>query len=250
MELPRSVRTARRRTSGLLAPATIAAVSGAMLAATPAAAALAPADDGAWRFDFGTAASPVAEGYQQVTTTSLYTAETGWGVTVPAGATLFDRDRTGNRTPADPVAEDFVAGVDWGFLLDSVPVGEYDVTVSIGDALTTASSTNATVTLEGAAQTRMTTTKGATTTTTFRTKVEDGQLTVGFTGSGLGAYVNGLVVAPVVPAVPSDLAVDRIAWNGVDLSWNTADGATAYRVLRAPVTGDAVGEYTQVAAVK
>jgi fibronectin type 3 domain-containing protein len=249
VELPRSVRTARRRTSGLLATATIAAVIGAMLAATPAAAALAPADDGAWRFDFGTAASPVAEGYQQVTTTSLYTAETGWGVTVPAGATLFDRDRTGNRTPADPVAEDFVAGVDWGFLLDSVPVGEYDVTVSIGDALTTASSTNATVTLEGAAQTRMTTTKGATTTTTFRTKVEDGQLTVGFTGSGLGAYVNGLVVAPVVPAVPSDLAVDRIAWNGVDLSWNTADGATAYRVLRAPVTGDAVGEYTQVAEI-
>lgn len=248
MELPRSVRTARRP-HGLLATAAVAIVIGATLSPIPAAAALAPADDGAWRFDFGTATSPVAEGYQQVTPASLYTAEAGWGITVPAGVTLFDRNRTGNRTPADPVAEDFVAGLDWGFLLDSVPAGEYDVTVSIGDALTTASSTNATVTLEGTAQTRLTTTKGGTTTQTFRTTVEDGQLTVGFTGSGLGAYVNGLVVAPVVPAVPADLAIDRIAWNGVDLSWNTADGATGYRVLRAPVSGDTVGEFAQVAEV-
>ncbi|KJL47239.1 Rhamnogalacturonan exolyase YesX [Microbacterium hydrocarbonoxydans] len=249
MELPRSVRTARRP-HGLLATAAVAIVIGATLSPIPAAAALAPADDGAWRFDFGTATSPVAEGYQQVTPASLYTAEAGWGITVPAGVTLFDRNRTGNRTPADPVAEDFVAGLDWGFLLDSVPAGEYDVTVSIGDALTTASSTNATVTLEGKAQTRLTTTRGGTTTQTFRTTVEDGQLTVGFTGSGLGAYVNGLVVAPVVPAVPADLAIDRIAWNGVDLSWNTADGATAYRVLRAEVAGDTIGDYTQVGEVE
>lgn len=250
MDLPRSARTPRRRTRVALAATAIVAVIGATLSATPAAAALAPAEDGAWRFDFGTAASPVAQGYQQVTTASLYTSEAGWGVTVPSGATLFDRNRTGNRTPADPVAEDFVAGTDWGFLLDGVPAGEYDVTVSIGDALTTASGTNATLTLEGAPQTRLTTTKGGTTTQTFRTKVEDGQLTVGFTGSGLGAYVNGLVVTPVVPAVPADLAVDRVAWNGVDLSWNTADGAAAYRVLRAEVTGDSIGEYAQFAQVE
>ena len=246
-----STRSARplfaRRTHCTLAAATVAAVIGAALTAAPAAATLAPAQDGSWRFDFGTASSPVADGYQQVLTSSLYTADAGWGVTTADGVSLFDRDRTGNRTPADPVAEDFVAGTDWGFLLDGVPNGEYDVTVSIGDALAGTSGTNATVSLEGVAQTRMTTDKAATTTQTFRTAVEDGQLTLGFTGSGLGAYVNGLVVTPVVPGVPADLTLARVAWNAVDLSWAAADGASAYRVLRAPVTGDAVGDFQQVA---
>ncbi|MFT4156950.1 MAG: fibronectin type III domain-containing protein [Microbacterium sp.] len=249
MDTPRSARPLSRRPLGALAIAAIAAVIGATLSAAPASASLAPADDGAWRFDFGTTTSPVATGYHQVLKTSLYTADAGWGITVPQGVTLFDRDRTGNRTPADPLSEDFVAGTDWGFLLDALPTGQYDVTVSIGDALVTASSTNATISLEGVAQTRMTTTKGATTTQTFRTTVEDGQLTVGFTGSGLGAYINGLVIAPVVPAVPSGLAVERVAWNGVDLSWDAADGAATYRVLRAVVSGDGIGEYTQVAEV-
>lgn len=245
---PRSARPFfARRTRCTIATATVAAVIGTTLIASPAAALLAPADDGSWRFDFGTATSPVAEGYQQVLTTSLYTAEAGWGVTVPDGITLFDRNRTGNRTPADPVAEDFVAGTDWGFALDGVPAGDYDVTVSIGDALAGTSSTNATLTLEGAAQTRLNTDKGGTTTQTFRTPVDDGQLTIGFTGSGLGAYVNGLVVTPVVPVAPADLALARVAWNAVDLTWSAADGATTYRVLRAAVTGDTVGEFQQVA---
>lgn len=250
-----STRSARKsrsfpRLRAGFAAATIAAVVGATMTAVPAAAALDPAADGAWRFDFGTATSPVAEGYEPVLTTSLYTAASGWGVTVPDGVALFARDRTGNRTPADPVAEDFVAGTSWGFLLDSVPAGEYDVTVTIGDALTTASSTNATLTLEGVAQTRLLSPKGGSTTETFRTKVEDGQLTVGFTGSGLGAYVNGLVVAPVLPAVPADLTVAKVAWNTVDLSWTPSDGATAYRVLRADVDGDAVGEFGQIAEIE
>ena len=49
------------------------------------AAAIEPAADGAYRFDFGTATSPVAEGYQQVMTTDLYTAEAGFGIKLPAG---------------------------------------------------------------------------------------------------------------------------------------------------------------------
>src|SRR5690606_35408992 len=97
-----------RRTRCTLAAATAAAVIGAVLTASPAAAVLAPSADGSWRFDFGTAGSPVADGYQQVLASSLYTTESGWGVTVADGVTLFDRNRTGNRTPADPVAEDFV----------------------------------------------------------------------------------------------------------------------------------------------
>ncbi|MET0295925.1 MAG: fibronectin type III domain-containing protein, partial [Microbacterium sp.] len=238
----------RRAFARATAIATAIALVAALFAAAPAGAAeLPPAEDGAWRFDFGTPTSPVAEGYQQALTTSLYTPDAGWGVTVPTGVALFDRNRTGNRTPADPLAEDFVAGTNWGFQLDGVPEGDYDVTVTIGDALTTAASTNATVTLEGVAQTRMTTARGATATSTFRTTVTDGQLTAGFTGSGLGAYLNGLVIAPVVPAVPADLSAARVAWNGVDLAWTASDGAAEYRVLRADVVGDVTGDFTQIA---
>lgn len=223
-----------------------AALVATMSPGLPAAADLPPGTDGAWRFDFGTAASPVAEGYQQVLTSSLHTAETGWGVTVAEGVSLFDRDRTGNRTPADPVAEDFVAGTDWGFLLDGIPVGEYAVTLSIGDALAGTSGTNATMTLEGVAQTRITTERAGTTTETFTTAVLDGQLTVGFTGSGLGAYVNGLVVEPIVPTTPSDLAVIGTNWNSVDLTWSAAEGAALYRVLRADVVDDATGTFAEI----
>ena len=85
-----------RRTHCTLAAATVAAVIGAALTATPAAATLAPAQDGSWRFDFGTATSPVADGYQQVLTTSRYTADAGWGVEsaemVRAAASLHAED--------------------------------------------------------------------------------------------------------------------------------------------------------------
>ena len=232
----------RPRWRAAFAAATAAAVVGALLTTAPATA-IEPAADGAYRFDFGTATSPVAEGYQQALTTSLYTAEAGWGITVPAGVTLFDRYRSGSRTPADPLAEDFVAGTNWGFNVDLAD-GDYDVTVTIGDSLPTASGTNATVTLEGVAQTRQTTARGGTMTATFRTVVADGQLTIGFTGSGLGAFVNGVVVAPVVPATPTGLAVSRVAYDAVDLTWSAADGAATYDVERAVVTDDQPGAYS------
>ncbi len=237
-----------RRARTAIASGTSLAVACALLIAAPATAALAPDADGGWRFDFGTASSPVADGHQQVLTSSVYTETAGWGITVAEGTSLFDRDRTGNRTPADAVAEDFVAGTDWGFLLDDVPAGEYDVTLSIGDALTGTSGTNATITLEGDAQERLTTGRGATAVETFRVAVEDGQLTIGFTGSGLGAYVNGLVVAPVVPAAPGEVTVLRVAWNAVELAWDASDGTAAYRIERALVTDGAAGAFSTLAA--
>ena len=238
---------APRRGLRLAAIAGATAVVAALITASPAAALLAPADDGAWRFDFGTATSAVAEGYQQVLTTSRYTADAGWGITLPDGATLFDRDRSTDGSPAGAMEDDFVAGTNWGFQLDGVPAGDYEVTVTVGDGLSSASSTNATVTLEGVAQTRMTSAKGLNVTATFATTVTDGQLTVGFSGSGLGAYVNGLVVAPVVPDAPTGLTATRVAWNGVDLTWTAVEGAAKYRVLRADVVNDVTGEFAQVA---
>ncbi|MGO7763467.1 hypothetical protein ACC711_39465, partial [Rhizobium ruizarguesonis] len=68
-----------------------------------------------------------------------------------------------------------------------------------------------------------------------------------FAGSGLGAYVNGLVVAPALPATPADLTAKRVAWNGVDLAWTPVAGVTGYRVLRADVSGGTTGEFAQLA---
>ena len=91
---------APRRGLRLTAIAGAAVVVASLITATPAAAVLPPAEDGAWRFDFGTATSAVADGYQQVLTTSRYTAESGWGITLPDGATLFVRDRSTDGSPA------------------------------------------------------------------------------------------------------------------------------------------------------
>lgn len=234
-----------RLRAGAVIAATV--VVGSLLTAVPANAVLAPADDATWRFDFGTATSPVAEGHQQVLTTSLYTAEAGWGITLPDDVTLFDRDRSTDGSPAGAMEDDFVAGANWGFALDGVPEGDYEVTVTIGDGLSSASGTNATVTLEDVAQSRLTTGRGANATATYVATVTDGQLTLGFAGSGLGAYVNGLVVAPVTPDAPADLAAAKVAWNGVDLTWTASEGAATYRVLRADVDGEAIGEFAQIA---
>ncbi|HEX5858667.1 MAG TPA: fibronectin type III domain-containing protein [Microbacterium sp.] len=240
-----AARPRRRSALAAAAAATVMALVATVIGANPAVA-IEPAVDGAYRFDFGTATSPVAAGYEQVTSTDLYTAEAGFGIQLPAGSTLIERNRTGSRTPADPVAEDFVAGLNWSFLVD-VPAGEYDISVWIGDALPTASGTNATFTVEGVAQPRLTNGRGTTGTATYRSVVTDGQLTLGIVGSGIGAAVNGIVVAPVTPATPADLVASRIAWNGVDLTWSAADGAANYTVERADVVDDAPGAFAPIA---
>ncbi|WP_448003555.1 rhamnogalacturonan lyase family protein [Agromyces bauzanensis] len=233
------------------------AVVGALLTVAPAAAALEPADDGAFRFDFGTATSPVAGGYLQVANTTSYTAEAGFGVVPADGVTLISRWRStdGSVVPIDPVNNDFVAGSTWQFLVD-VPNGEYDVTVLSGDELAGTSSTATSVQLEGVDAGRIAT-RQAVASATWRTTIADGQLTMGLTGSGVGAYVNGVIVQPVVPEAPptpNDVAITRIAHDGVDLAWTPVDAASAYRVHRAPVTLDenglpVLGEAAQLAEV-
>lgn len=246
----------RGRSAGVVATGASIALVSALLTVTPAVA-LDPAADGAYRFDFGTATSPVAEGHLQVTNTTTYTAELGFGVVPGDGVTLISRHRStdGSTVPVDAVKNDFVAGTPWQFLAD-VPNGDYDVTVLSGDELTGTSSTATSVALEGVDVGRITS-RQAVASQTFRVTVADGQLTAGFSGSGVGAYVNGVIVQPVVPeapATPAGLAITRLAHDGVDLAWTAVDGASAYRVHRAPITLDdaglpVLGEAVQLAEV-
>ena len=79
-----------------------------------------------WRFDMGTAKSPVAEGFQQVTTAMDYTARRGFGW-VGKG-----KLRDGHREIPESLGCDFVLGPAL-FRVD-VPAGDYHVWVLLGDS--------------------------------------------------------------------------------------------------------------------
>ncbi|WP_430645231.1 fibronectin type III domain-containing protein [Agromyces sp. GXS1127] len=242
---PQRTDVGRRVSARTLAIGAAVAVVGSLLTATPAAAAgLEPGADGAYRFDFGTAASPVADGAVQVTEATRYSAEQGYGPVPAEGVSPISRWRQtdGSTVPIDPVNNDFVLATAWEFVVDLAD-GTYDVTVLSGDELPGTSTTATSVSLEGAEAGRIST-RQVVASQTWRTTVADGQLTVGITGAGAGGYVNGIVVTPVVPeapAAPADLSITRIAHDGVDLAWTAVDGASAYRVHRAPVTLDDAG---------
>ncbi|MDQ8736880.1 fibronectin type III domain-containing protein [Paenibacillus sp. LHD-38] len=177
------------------------------------------------RFDFGTAASPVKEGYSAVNEAQLYTAEAGYGLS----AVLASRNRSGG----DEMTNDFVLGSSFSFYAD-LPNGEYDVTVYSGDLLTGTSTTKTNVALEGVAAGTIST-RQAIAQATYRTTVNDGQLTVGISASTGYGYLNGLVieqVMPVQPDAPAGLAVTGVTKNDVSLSWGSVAGAVLYKIYR------------------
>ncbi|HZG86618.1 fibronectin type III domain-containing protein [Paenibacillus sp.] len=180
------------------------------------------------RFDFGTATSPVQSGALQVHESLLYTADRGYGL----DRIIASRNRSGG----DDWTNDFVLGVEYTFMAD-VPNGEYDITAYSGDLLEGTSSTRTNITLEGAAAGSISS-RQAVTQATFRTTVQDGQLTVGVTGSGVGGYLNGLIVktaVPTPPPAPASLVVAGMTVAGepsVTLQWSTVTEAVYYQLYR------------------
>lgn len=185
------------------------------------------------KFDFGTATSPVMEGYKGVSDSTLYTAERGYGLSAAVASRL--------RTGGTDLTNDFVLGTSYSFFAD-IPNGEYDVTVMSGDLLTGTSTTKTNVALEGVAAGTISS-RQAVTQATYRTTVSDGQLTVDITGAGAGGYLNALIieeVMPVPPSAPADLAVTRVTPNDVTLSWSDVADTVYYSVYR--IEGAAAGE--------
>ncbi|MGO4108546.1 rhamnogalacturonan lyase family protein [Paenibacillus sp. YAF4_2] len=181
------------------------------------------------KFDFGTASSPVKDGYTKVHESLLYTAETGYG--------LKQAVASRNRSGGDELTNDFILGTAYTFLAD-LPNGEYDVTAYSGDLLTGTSTTKTTIALEGITAGTISS-RQAVTSVTYQTTVSDGQLTVDVTGTGAGGYLNGLVIEEVVeaaPAAPASLAVTGLTSSSVTLAWNSVDGAAQYSVYRASGT--------------
>ncbi|WP_042199081.1 fibronectin type III domain-containing protein [Paenibacillus camerounensis] len=177
------------------------------------------------KYDFGTAASAVMDGYTGVHESLLYTSDLGYGL----DQAIASRKRSGG----DDLTNDFVLGTSYNFLID-LPNGEYDVTVYSGDILAGTSTTKTIVSLEGTTAGTVTS-KQQVNHTTYHTKVSDGQLTVGISGNGTSGFLNGLVIQQVLaapPAAPTGLTVDAVNDSNVSLKWSTVTDAVYYKVYR------------------
>ncbi|MFI6322778.1 fibronectin type III domain-containing protein [Nonomuraea sp. NPDC050556] len=171
------------------------------------------------RYDFGPAASPVAAGYTQVSRSTLYTKELGYGLADATG--MIDRDR---GSGLDDVGRDFLAYFNgsYEFKVD-LPNGLYGLKVYAGDLLGTVRTS---VSAEGGAAVALSASKGVATRAIPGVRVVDGQLNV--VVSGATAHLNGLEITPILTA-PTGLAG---AYDGTDVKLTWAASADGYRVFR------------------
>ena len=135
-------------------------------------------------FDFGTAASPVSAGYQQVSEKTLHAEGRGYGWT--AGA-VGSRDR---GTGSD-LNRDFAFSADATFAADVVP-GWYSVKVVLGDAAH--AHDQVAVYLEGGKVATLSTAAGQFSTTSYEVQVIDGRLDLRIADEG-GSDSNAAIVA-------------------------------------------------------
>lgn len=193
------------------------------------------------QYDFGTATSPVMSGYTGVHESKLYTNELGYG--------LDQAVASRNRSGGDDMTNDFVLGLSYSFLVD-LPNGDYDVTVYSGDLLAGTSTTKTTITLEGSTAGSISS-KQAVNQATYRTTVQDGQLTVGITGTGVGGYLNGLIIQQIVPyplKAPEGLVVHNITPTEVSLGWSSVTEAVYYNIYRTVLPSGSLQAIGQAAA--
>ncbi|MEX2561259.1 MAG: choice-of-anchor Q domain-containing protein, partial [Pirellulales bacterium] len=142
-----------------------------------------------WRFDFGTAGSPVASGFTQVTKATSYSAELGYGW---QQGSVAHRD----RESAHPLTRDFNYTRSAVFGVDLEP-GTYSVTVTLGDAAVAHDQMG--VFLEGTQVGSVNTAAGQFKTLTLQVDVVDGQLTLGLKdlgGEDLHVIINAFEIAP------------------------------------------------------
>ncbi|RZS64516.1 fibronectin type 3 domain-containing protein [Agromyces ramosus] len=231
------VRHGRART--LVAALTGAAlVAGAVLTASPAAAADATNVD--FSFDFGGPATPVAAGFIGVHPGTTYNATQGYGFTTAPASNGF-RDRGGD----DLLKRDFTIANNQAFAVD-VPNGTYEVTTWAGD-LIAGNGTN--FDIEGTAFAGPRTSTGVVHEQYFPAiTVSDGQLNVRVTGGD--GRVNGIRVQTPL-AAPAGLAASDIdAVNEtITLGWQPVTDATGYVVYRSAPGGELaeIGRVTDAA---
>ncbi len=143
------------------------------------------------RFDFGTATSPVATGFTQVTEATTYSSARGFGW---LSGTILSND---HPSEADPLKRDLNYSSQGVFVVD-VTNGTYDVKLTIGSAAFAHDLMG--VFLEGSQVDTVNTAIGVFAVRTYRVNVNDGQLTLELRDLGGDepfAVINGLETARV-----------------------------------------------------
>ncbi|MDZ5077048.1 hypothetical protein [Nesterenkonia sp. HG001] len=180
-------------------------------------------------FDFGCAGDPVAEGSLEVTASTLYDVDAGFGLSAPAAC----RD----RGAPDDVRRNFVLAGGEQFQVD-LPDGEYHVTVISGDQI---ASNNTQLTVQGEDQGSLHPRgSGEFAEHSVYTTVEDGSLVLEVFSDG---RINGVEVSQVAP--PAGLHTDEVSIQppSVTLSWEPTEGAVEYTLYRSDA---GAGEYESV----
>ncbi|MBL9090682.1 MAG: hypothetical protein JNL96_05630 [Planctomycetaceae bacterium] len=159
-------------------------------------------------FDFGTASSPVAPGYQQITDRTAYNGAYGW----TAGSRL-----AADRGTSSALTRDFVYSPDATFQV-AAPNGRYEVAVILGDIGGYAHDSVG-VFVEDAQFDVVTTAAGQVVQRTYLVDVVDGALTLRLRdlgGSDRNAVIEALRVTRIGAVVPSVRVVDAQAAEGDD----------------------------------
>lgn len=202
--------------------------------------------------DFGTATSPVAPDYTQVTPVR-YSSARGFGWQSTSGLTAI------NRNTSDPLTRDFHRGRSNTFLAD-VPNGTYQVTAVLGDASNPLDRVN--ISAEGRqVASNLSAPAGQTVSPTFQVNVTDGRLNLKFNDrGGRNPYFTlaALNIQAIDPAPTANAGGDRSANEGDTLSfngaatggpglsylWNFGDGTTAADTLTPTHTYRDSGNFT------
>lgn len=170
------------------------------------------------KFDFGSATSPVAEGYNQVANTLVYTPEKGYGF---SSAVDF-RD----RGEPDALLRDFALASGKEFKVD-VPNGEYTVRIKTGDHI---ASNRTSFSVEGKSYGSISSSAAKYEELQANTEVTDGQLNIAVGDNG---RINSLEIIPMITPDGLEVADKKLgAESSVSLKWNTVDGAKSYNIYR------------------
>ncbi|KAA9089869.1 outer membrane protein assembly factor BamB family protein [Microbacterium radiodurans] len=217
MPIPPTTSRPRRRAKA----AVVAVAAGALtVGSVPAFAAPVDADAAASEFslafDFGSATSPVADGYERVANTTLYSTGTP-GLSNPVNF----RD----RGAPDDLRRDFIVGATT-FSVD-VPEGRYWVEVLSGDN----SAVNRTeLAIEEEPRGLLESVSGSFATWQGAVEVTDGTLDVGVARD---ARLNAVTISDVLPPDALAAVVTGVgSENAVELSWDAVDDAAAYLLTR------------------
>lgn len=189
-----------------------------------------------FKFDFGTANSPVADGYTKIDESTRYDAEKGYGWADTSNVSSAD-----HMVP-DKLREDYCGVKNQKlpivFNVD-LPNGGYSAKVISGD-FNAAQTT--TVSAEGGTPVSLASNANVFTEKIIPVTLTDGQLNL--------TFANNVRVCSIEilqnPSVPSGLGANEIECDKVALNWSKVDGAEYYKIYRASSVDNT---YTQIGQV-